>query len=200
MIASGFNRLFLIIDRGTALPEEIFTRNVIDRVTAVGTAFMGLTVQCAVCHDHQYDAITMHDSYGLFAIFNDLDSEPETGGRQGTDFQGGLLPPYISLPSDAQTARPAEFSARIEKLNAAIQKLERRAKDAVEDAQKETLEAELDQAKKALKSAQDERQAFDATIPVTMVMKEKVDPRPAHMLIRGAYDNLRVTICWRVAW
>ena len=58
LIASGFNRLHLIIDRGTALPEESFTRNVIDRVTAVGTAFMGLTVQCAVCHDHKYDPIT----------------------------------------------------------------------------------------------------------------------------------------------
>ncbi|MGY8688131.1 MAG: DUF1549 domain-containing protein, partial [Verrucomicrobiales bacterium] len=43
LIASGFNRLHLIIDVGTALPEESFTRNVIDRVTAVGTAFMGLT-------------------------------------------------------------------------------------------------------------------------------------------------------------
>ncbi len=52
-IASGFNRLHLIIDRGTALPEESLARNVIDRVTAVGTAFLGLTVQCTVCHDHQ---------------------------------------------------------------------------------------------------------------------------------------------------
>ncbi|MEL7335831.1 MAG: DUF1549 domain-containing protein, partial [Planctomycetota bacterium] len=43
LIASGFNRLHLIIDVGTALPEESLHRNVVDRVTAVGTAFMGLT-------------------------------------------------------------------------------------------------------------------------------------------------------------
>ena len=43
-IASGFNRLHLVIDVGTAIPQESFTRNVIDRVSAVGTAFLGLTV------------------------------------------------------------------------------------------------------------------------------------------------------------
>ena len=68
LIASGFNRLHLIIDRGTALPEESYTRNVVDRVTAVGTAFMGLTVQCAVCHDHKYDPITMKDFYQQFSL------------------------------------------------------------------------------------------------------------------------------------
>ena len=68
-IASGFNRLHLIIDRGTALPEESFFRNVVDRVSAVGTAFMGLTLQCAVCHDHKYDPITQKDFYQLSAFF-----------------------------------------------------------------------------------------------------------------------------------
>ena len=72
-IASGFNRLHLIIDRGTALPEESFMRNVVDRVTAVGTAFLGLTVQCAVCHDHKYDPITKKDFYQLYAFFNNFD-------------------------------------------------------------------------------------------------------------------------------
>ncbi|MEM7395483.1 MAG: DUF1549 domain-containing protein, partial [Verrucomicrobiota bacterium] len=41
LVASGFNRLHLIIDRGTALPEESFHNNVIDRLKAFGTAFLG---------------------------------------------------------------------------------------------------------------------------------------------------------------
>ena len=73
LIASGFNRLHLIIDKGTAPPEESYTRNVIDRVTAVGTAFMGLTVQCALCHDHKYDPISQKDFFALFAFFNNFD-------------------------------------------------------------------------------------------------------------------------------
>ena len=79
LIASGFHRLHLIIDVGTALPEESHMRNVVDRVTAVGTAFLGLTVQCAVCHDHKYDPITTRDFYQLSAFLNNLDGEPETG-------------------------------------------------------------------------------------------------------------------------
>ena len=102
LIASGFNRLHLIIDRGTALPEESFARNVIDRVTAVGTAFMGMTVQCTVCHDHKYDPMTMKDFYQLYAFFNNLDGDPETGGRKGADFERGLQPPYISLATEEQ--------------------------------------------------------------------------------------------------
>jgi hypothetical protein len=34
-----------------------------------------------------------------------------------------------------------------------------------------------------------EKKKLEATIPVAMVMKEKAEPRPAHILLRGAYDN-----------
>ncbi len=97
LIASGFNRLHLIIDVGTALPEESFFKNVVDRVSSVGTAFMGLTMQCAVCHDHKYDPITMADFYQLSAFFNNFDGGPETGRRGTPDFKRGLQPPYIEL-------------------------------------------------------------------------------------------------------
>jgi hypothetical protein len=189
LIASGFNRLHLIIDRGTALPEESYTRNVVDRVTAVGTAFIGLTVQCAVCHDHKYDPITMKDFYQLFAFFNNLDGAPETGGRQGTDFLRGLQPPYVSLATEADEARLAAFDRRLDESNAKLRQLERRASEAGDETQKKALDAELKQAKAAIEKARAEKQAFEVTIPVAMVMKEKADPRPAHILIRGAYDN-----------
>ncbi len=189
LIASGFHRLHLIIDRGTALPEESFNRNVVDRVTAVGTAFMGLTVQCAVCHDHKYDPITMRDFYSLFAFFNNLDAAPETGGRRGTDFQRGLQPPYISLATEAQEARLGELDRRIEETKTQIAEIEQRKSKAGDDTKRKTLDAELKEARKALEKVQAEKQTFDATIPVAMVMKEKADRRPAHILIRGAYDS-----------
>ncbi len=119
-IASGFNRLHLIIDRGTALPEESFTRNVVDRVSAVGTAFLGLTVQCAICHDHKYDPITQKDFYQLFAFFNNFDGNPETGGRNGSDFKRGLQPPYINLPTPEQTAELNQINGEIARLDARI--------------------------------------------------------------------------------
>src|SRR5262249_54083365 len=40
-----------------------------DMITATGTTFLGLTVQCARCHDHKFDPIAQTDYYGLQAIF-----------------------------------------------------------------------------------------------------------------------------------
>ena len=80
LIASGFNRLHLIIDRGTALPEESHHKNVLDRVEAFGTAFLGLTVQCGQCHEHKYDPISQKEFYQLYAFFNNFDGAPETVG------------------------------------------------------------------------------------------------------------------------
>ncbi len=92
-VASGFNRLHLIIDRGTALPEESFHKNVLDRVAAFGTTFLGLTIQCAQCHDHKYDPISQKDFYQLYAFFNNFDGTPETVGAP----KKGIQPPFISL-------------------------------------------------------------------------------------------------------
>lgn len=114
LIASGFNRLHMIIDRGTMLPEESLARNVIDRVTSVGTAFMGLTVGCAVCHDHKYDPITSREFYQLYAFFNNLDAAPETGGRSGTDFRRGLQAPFIELPTLDQQERLAAIDSQLQ--------------------------------------------------------------------------------------
>jgi len=189
LIASGFNRLHLIIDRGTALPEESYTRNVLDRVTAVGTAFLGLTVQCAVCHDHKYDPITTRDFYQLFAFFNNLDGEPETGGREGSDFERGLQPPYISLANDAQQARLAELDGQIAQFSAQVKELEDRQSNAGDASDEESLTVELEEAKKNLAHVQAERNALETEIPAAMVMKERAEPRPAYILVRGAYDN-----------
>lgn len=98
LIASGFNRLHLIIDVGTALPEESLHKNILDRVEAFGTAFLGLTVQCAQCHDHKYDPITQKEFYQLYAFFNNFAGKPETAhiNRQK---KRGFEAPFITLTS-----------------------------------------------------------------------------------------------------
>jgi hypothetical protein len=93
LVASGFNRLHLIIDRGTALPEESHHKNVLDRVEAFGTAFLGLTVQCAQCHEHKYDPISQKEFYQLYSFFNNFDGAPETSGGP----KGGIQAPAVTL-------------------------------------------------------------------------------------------------------
>lgn len=189
LVASGFHRLHMIIDRGTMLPEESHARNVIDRVTSVGTAFMGLTVQCAVCHDHKYDPIKMRDFYQLYAFFNNIDAEPETGGRSGTDFKRGLQQPYITLATPEQEARRAELLKIETQASETVAQRKQQVANAPPD-QKAALQKALKAAEAALKKAQSERNVFEQTIPAAMVMKERKEIRPAHLFIRGAYDNL----------
>ncbi|MEZ6119969.1 MAG: PSD1 and planctomycete cytochrome C domain-containing protein [Pirellulaceae bacterium] len=194
LIASGFHRLHLIIDRGTMLPEESFTRNVLDRVTSVGTAFMGLTMQCAVCHDHKYDPITMQDFYSLSAFFNNIDADPETGGRSGTDFVRGLQPPYINLASAEQETKLAEFDATLEQLDQEIQTTKAKLQEAQSqenssDEQKAPLQDALKQLEQNRQSQAKARDDYLTEIPAAMIMKERTEIRPAHVLIRGAYDN-----------
>ncbi len=118
--ASGFHRLHLIIDRGTALPEESFTKNVIDRVTSVGTGFMGLTVHCAQCHDHKYDPITQRDFYSLYAFFDNIDAEPETVANP----KYGLQQPFVSFGTTKDEERLASLKKSLDQSDAKIKKLE----------------------------------------------------------------------------
>ncbi|MGE0144117.1 MAG: DUF1549 and DUF1553 domain-containing protein [Planctomycetota bacterium] len=184
-IASGFLRLHRIIDVGTALPEESHANNVIDRVTAVGTAFLGLTLHCAACHDHKYDPVRQREFYGLFALFNNLDGAPETGGRSGTDFLRGLQPPYIDLPSAEQAAALADHGQRLATLRDAIAALEKTPAQSRDAA----VTARLQEAKESHKRIAAERDRVLMDVPAALVMRERAELREAFVLDRGDYQR-----------
>lgn len=217
LIGSGFNRLHLIIDRGTALPEESFHRNVVDRVTAVGTAFMGLTVQCAVCHDHKYDPITQKEFYQLYAFFNNFDGGPETGPRNGTDFTRGLQPPYLDLATDDQQQQQAAFKSQLAELATQLKQLNQKKKR-LEATSKPTeppkqssnpkaaeqstgfaqpapnpaldeLNQRIQQTTKKKQQLQKQLDALMLDIPGALIMKERAEVRPTFVLERGVYDQ-----------
>ncbi|MEM9235509.1 MAG: PSD1 and planctomycete cytochrome C domain-containing protein, partial [Verrucomicrobiota bacterium] len=181
LIASGFNRLHLIIDVGTALPEESHFKNVVDRVSAVGTAFMGLTLQCAVCHDHKYDPISQKDFFQMYAFFNNFDGEPETGRRSGADFKRGLQPPYITLPTTDQEKQLDAQAVEIARLENEIETLTSRD---------EKDQPAIETAKAALKKVTEARNQLHGSLRGAMVMRERKEIRPAHIRVRGVYDNL----------
>ncbi|MEK6249265.1 MAG: PSD1 and planctomycete cytochrome C domain-containing protein, partial [Planctomycetales bacterium] len=81
-IASGFNRCHVTTSEGGSIKEEVYVRNVKDRVSTTGTVFMALTLECTSCHDHKYDPLTMKDYYSLFAFFNSLDGAALDGNRK----------------------------------------------------------------------------------------------------------------------
>ncbi len=65
-------------------------------VETISTAFMGMTVGCAKCHDHKYDPISQRDYYSMKALFDPLvlktvmlatPSEVFANGRQFDEYQ-----------------------------------------------------------------------------------------------------------------
>ncbi len=99
-IASGFNRCHVTTNEGGSIEEEVYVRNVIDRVSTTGTVFMGLTLGCAVCHDHKFDPIEQKEFYQLFAFFNNLDAKPMDGNSKAPA-------PVVRVPSKQQSAELA---------------------------------------------------------------------------------------------
>lgn len=178
LIASGFHRLHLIIDQGTALPEESFSKNVIDRVTSVGTAFMGLTVHCAQCHDHKFDPITQKDFYSLSAFLNNIDAAPETVSGRGAKM--GLQKPFISLGTAEQDEQLAKLNQAVAEAKAKFDAYKKDAKEVDSEVAK-TLQAEV-------KRLQQDFDKLDGSIPKAMVMKERSEIRPTFVNERGQYD------------
>ncbi len=69
-VATGFLRNSMINEEGGANPEQFRMEAMFDRMDAIGKAVLGLTVQCAQCHDHKYDPFTQRDYYRMFAFIN----------------------------------------------------------------------------------------------------------------------------------
>jgi hypothetical protein len=68
-VAAGFHRLGPV-RRNAGNPEVAFSRNEVltEMTDAVGVVFLGLTVGCARCHDHKFDALSQEDYYRLQAF------------------------------------------------------------------------------------------------------------------------------------
>ncbi|MEM1135482.1 MAG: DUF1553 domain-containing protein [Bacteroidota bacterium] len=76
VLATGFNRNHAITQEGGIIEEEYLTEYAADRVNTFSTAFMGVTMECARCHDHKYDPLYQKEYYQLMDFFNNI---PEKG-------------------------------------------------------------------------------------------------------------------------
>ncbi len=72
-LATAFNRLHRQTNEGGSVPEEFRQANIADRTATNATAFLGLTFECARCHDHKYDPILQEDFYKMSAYFANID-------------------------------------------------------------------------------------------------------------------------------
>jgi hypothetical protein len=114
LIGSGYVRLGVSSNEGGTIPEELRVNIARERSEAFGATFMGLTVGCAVCHDHKFDPITQHDFYALSAFFNNIDEKPFNDDRP-------VWAPVVRIPKaqnqDAYNRVLAQRSALQSKMN-----------------------------------------------------------------------------------
>mgnify|MGYP003353496928 CR=1 FL=1 len=122
-VATGFNRSAPTnVEAGTD-PEETRVNQIHDRINTLGMVWLGSTLECAQCHDHKYDPVTMRDYYGLFAFFNNTALEADRTNRKvpgSIQFKG----PTLELTAAGASAERAKIQADLDAVNARLAALE----------------------------------------------------------------------------
>jgi hypothetical protein len=215
-LATAFNRNHGVTSEGGIIPEEYRVAYVADRVHTTATAFMGLSMQCAHCHDHKFDPISQRDYYRFFAFFNNV-SEDVLTFKSGEVIAAAPSLPFASpeqqaqlddwerrrselvalqrareaktdeLPPDWKPSPGDDDAAKLWKIPAS----ERTAEQNIQLRRRYLEKADRDYHKitQEIKSIDKDREKLKKAIPAVMVMDEMHPPRQTFLLRRGEYDQ-----------
>jgi mono/diheme cytochrome c family protein len=70
LVATGFLRNSMLNEEGGVDPEQFRMDAMFDRMEAIGKGVLGLTIQCAQCHNHKFDPFSQEEYYRMFAFLN----------------------------------------------------------------------------------------------------------------------------------
>lgn len=159
-LATAFNRNHKTTQECGSIDEEFRVSYVIDRTNTFGKAFLGLTVECAQCHDHKYDVISQKNYFELFAFFNQV---PERGVTKA--FQG-VPEPYMEMSK--------------EEINAVQEWIEKQIDLEYVDGSSQDKDEEYRNVW---------REEMEAMTKPIMIMQDMDTVRPTYILDRGLYDS-----------
>lgn len=103
-VASGFNRCNITTNEGGAISEEYLVLYTRDRTETTSAVWLGLTAQCAVCHDHKFDPLSQKEFYSMAAFFNNTTQAAMDGNVKDT-------PPTVYVPAAADRERYEKLPA-----------------------------------------------------------------------------------------
>lgn len=121
ILATAFNRNHMQTEEGGSVEEEFRAEYVADRTITTSRAFLGLTMECARCHDHKYDPISQKEFYQLFSFFNSVDESGQT-----SFFTDAVPVPALKLTANQTESKADQISASIEKMESQIPQSEER--------------------------------------------------------------------------
>jgi mono/diheme cytochrome c family protein len=175
LIATGFHRNTSSNFEGGIDFEQYRVEAVVDRVSTTGSAFLGLTVGCARCHDHKFDPITQKEFYQLFAFFNNTDEITTEAER--FDFNRPILP----VPSPEEIARKKAFDSQFGVLSRELVTYVRElAAKGLKDPQNDP---ELQERVQNLRELRRREPKFTTTL----IMRELPKPREAYIQLGGDF-------------
>lgn len=125
-IATGFSRCNVTTSEGGAIDAEYQAIYAKDRVATVTKVWMGLAADCASCHDHKFDPLTMKDFYRFTAFFRNTTQKAMDGNAKDT-------PPNVFVPADEDRER---WSAVDDDLDYSRRLLEVRKRESLPDFQR----------------------------------------------------------------
>lgn len=104
-------------------------------VETISTAFMGMTVGCAKCHDHKFDPITQRSFYQMKAIFDPLvlknvmlatPGEIFAQGEKMAEFKRKNAPIQAAIDESAKPYQTKLFEERVAQLTPDVQAIVRK--------------------------------------------------------------------------
>ena len=108
LIATGFHRCNPTTNEGGTIDEENEANYANDRVTTTSWVWLGLTANCAACHDHKFDPITTKDFYSMAAFFRNTMQGPKDGNIKDT--QPSILVPQTIEDQKRWEVLPKEIT------------------------------------------------------------------------------------------
>ncbi len=109
LLATGFNRNHPITQEGGVIQEEYQTAYVVDRTNTLGKGILGLTLECAKCHDHKYDAISQEEYFQVYAFFNNVNEKGlQMDAVQAANEKFFADPPFMTI-TDKETKGVLSF-------------------------------------------------------------------------------------------
>ena len=114
-VATGFLRNQGHNTEGGIIQEEYRVEYVADRVHTVATVFLGLSMQCARCHDHKIDPITQAEYYRFFSLVNNLEEKQASY----SNFVGAE--PFVRVPTAEQIESKKQLITQLDQFKSQLQ-------------------------------------------------------------------------------
>jgi len=216
LIATGFHRNTQINQEGGIDPEQFRVESVMDRVNTTATAWLGVTLACAQCHDHKFDPFTQREYYQFYAFFN---STIEDGHGKGAP-EGMLEIPGEDEGAEARLKELSEteieldryISTKVSEVVKWDQSLSAEARESLKPDVRKALDVALadrtirqkrtiyaafrpDDADFKQRNAKLTRLEKSSSKPVsTLVMRELPKARDTHVFIKGDFTRPSQTV------